>query len=164
VQALADAGVTDNTLLVFTNDNGGEQLSRNVPLFNRQGTVWEGGIRVPAIMKWPGVIPSVRVTDQVGMNLLPTLTGESLEVERTLFWRGTGQRNRAVHSGDWKSVIQDLSWGTASFVYNVQTDMGERDDVARYRPEVARRLRGLLNDWEAEVNGEAEARGIRTPG
>jgi arylsulfatase A-like enzyme len=188
VQALADAGVTDNTLLVFTNDNGGEWLSRNAPLFNRKGTVWEGGIRVPAIMKWPGVIPSGRVTDQVGitmdvtatilavtgapmpddlaldgMNLLPILTGESLEVERTLFWRGTGQRNRAVRSGDWKLVIQDLSWGTASFVYNVRTDVGERDDVAKYRPDVARRLRGLLNAWEAEVNGEAEARGLRAP-
>ncbi len=43
--------------MIFTNDNGGEWLSRNAPLFNRKFTVYEGGIRVPAIMRWPGRIP-----------------------------------------------------------------------------------------------------------
>lgn len=186
VQAIADAGLAENTLLVFTNDNGGEWLSRNAPLFNRKGTVWEGGIRVPAIMKWPGVIPAGRVTDQVGItmdvtatilavtatpipadldldgiNLLPILTGESAEVERTLFWRATGGVHRAVRSGDWKLVIEDLIWGRASFVFNVRTDVGERNDMANIRQDVARRLRGLLDDWEADVDAEAEAGGFR---
>ena len=186
VQAIADAGLAENTLLVFTNDNGGEWLSRNAPLFNRKGTVWEGGIRVPAIMKWPGVIPAGRVTDQVGItmdvtatilavtatpipadldldgiNLLPILTGESAEVECTLFWRATGGVHRAVRSGDWKLVIEDLIWGRASFVFNVRTDVGERNDMANIRQDVARRLRGLLDDWEADVDAEAEAGGFR---
>ena len=47
-----------NTLVIFTNDNGGEWLSRNAPLFHRKDSVWEGGIRVPAIMRWPGQIPA----------------------------------------------------------------------------------------------------------
>jgi len=180
VQAIADAGLTENTLVVFTNDNGGEWLSRNTPLFNRKGTVWEGGIRVPAIMTWPGVIPAGRVTDQVGItmdvtatilaitgasvpgdleldgiNLLPLLTGESPEVERTLFWRATGKFDRAVRSGDWKLLVQNVDWGRATFVFNVRDDPGERNDLANVRQDVARRLRGLLNEWEADVGAEA---------
>ena len=47
------AGLSENTLVIFTNDNGGEWLSRNAPLFHRKWTLWEGGIRVPAILRWP---------------------------------------------------------------------------------------------------------------
>ncbi len=186
VQAIADAGLTENTLVVFTNDNGGEWLSRNAPLFNRKGTVCEGGIRVPAIMAWPGVIPAGPVTGQVGItmdvtatilaatgasvptdldldgiNLLPILTGEAPEVERTLFWRATGGIDRAVRSGDWKLLIQDVDWGRASFVFNVQDDPGERNDLSNIRQDVARRLRGLLDEWVADVEAEAKAGGSR---
>ena len=56
--ALDELGLTRNTIVIFTNDNGGEWLSRNAPLFHRKGTVWEGGIRVPAILRWPGHIPA----------------------------------------------------------------------------------------------------------
>ena len=172
----------DVTLVIFTNDNGGEWLSRNSPLFNRKATVWEGGIRVPAILKWPGVIPADGVTDQVGItmdltatilavtgarvpadvdlegiNLLPILTGEMPEVARTLFWRNADGTGRAVRSGDWKLVVDARS----SFVFNVRTDVGERNDMANIRQGVARRLRGLLEEWEADVNAEAEAGGYR---
>ena len=95
-------------------DNGGEWVSRNAPLFNRKGTVWEGGIRVPAILRWPGHLPTGKVSGQVGIvqdvtasilaatgttvppsarpdgiNLLPMLDGRSPLVERTLFFRFT---------------------------------------------------------------------------
>ena len=56
--ALDRQGLAANTLVIFTNDNGGEWLSRNAPLFNRKFTLYEGGIRVPAIMRWPGRIPA----------------------------------------------------------------------------------------------------------
>ena len=55
--ALERAGLTRNTLVIFTNDNGGEWLSRNAPFFHRKGTLWEGGIRVPLIMRWPARLP-----------------------------------------------------------------------------------------------------------
>ena len=55
--ALADQGLAENTMVIFTNDNGGEWLSRNAPLFHRKWTLWEGGIRVPTIFRWPGRIP-----------------------------------------------------------------------------------------------------------
>ncbi len=177
VRALNDAGVSDNTLVIFTNDNGGEWLARNAPLFNRKWTVWEGGIRVPAILRWPGVIPAGRVTDQVGItmdltatilavteaklpadiglegiNLLPILTAQAPEEERTLFWRSVDGR-RAVRSGDWKLVVD----GPNTFVFNLRTDVGERNDMANIRQDVARRLRLMLAEWEADVNAEAEA-------
>ena len=186
VQALADGGLTENTLVVFTNDNGGEWLSRNAPLFNRKWTVWEGGIRVPGIFRWPGVVPAGRVTDQVGItmditatilavtnavipedltldgiNLLPIVMGQAPEEARTLYWRTANGRDRAVRSGDWKLVVQGSQGGRPSFVYNVRRDVGERNDMANIRQDVARRLRGLLDDWEAEVNAEAEGGGSR---
>jgi arylsulfatase A-like enzyme len=58
LQTLQRLGLTENTIVIFTNDNGGEWLSNGGPLFNRKWTVWEGGIRVPALIKWPGHIPS----------------------------------------------------------------------------------------------------------
>ena len=110
-----------HTIVIFTNDNGGEWLSHGGPLFHRKGSVWEGGIRVPALVRWPGRIPAGRVSRQVGhdhgpdgvdprrrrrrrcpprrkldgMNLLPILEGRAPEVERTLFWRVTGARAAA---------------------------------------------------------------------
>jgi arylsulfatase A-like enzyme len=182
ILALTDAGLSENTLVIFTNDNGGEWLSNNAPLFNRKWSVWEGGIRVASIVRWPGVIPANRVTPQVGItmdltatilavtntrvpaeldldgiNLLPILTGETPTVERTLFWRSPSRADRAVRSGDWKLVVQGSQGGRPSFVFNVRTDLGERNDMTNVRQDVARRLRGLLDAWEAEVDADAEA-------
>ena len=58
LEALDRRGLRENTIVIFTNDNGGEWLSRNTPFFHNKGTVWEGGIRVPAILRWPGHIPA----------------------------------------------------------------------------------------------------------
>src|SRR5690606_37853786 len=74
LDAIERAGLRERTLVVFTNDNGGEWLSRNAPLFNRKWTVWEGGIRVPAIVRWPGVVPEGAVTGQVGITMDFTAT------------------------------------------------------------------------------------------
>jgi len=177
-------GIADDTLVIFTNDNGGEWLSRRDPLFHRKWTVWEGGIRVPTLIRWPGRIPAGRVSDQVGitmdftrtilelagaetpanlegMNLMPILRGDAPEVERTLYWRTNvgGQTQRAVRSGDWKLVVD----GNATFVFNLRTDPGERQDLANLRQDVAHRLRPMVDDWIDEVEAEAVERGLREP-
>jgi arylsulfatase A-like enzyme len=168
-----------NTIVLFTNDNGGEWLSSNGPLFNRKWTVWEGGIRVPALARWPGRIPAGKVSDQVGItmdlaasilavagarvppearhegvNLFPIWEGKEPEVERTLYWRTSvgGRTQKAVRSGDWKLVLD----GGHTFVFNVRTDIGERVDLAGRRQDIARKLRPLLDAWERDVDGEAK--------
>ena len=179
VSTLEKLGLTRNTLVIFTNDNGGEWLSRNAPLFHRKTTIWEGGIRVPLIMKWPARIPAGRTTPQAGfvfdltttilaaagaavpaearfegINLLPVVTGQTPVVERTLFFRVTGARaQRAVRQGDWKLLLD----GGGVFLYNLRSDMGERNDLAKERPEIARRLRPLILEWEKDVDSEAKA-------
>src|SRR5262245_57331997 len=110
LDGLARRGLAENTLVVFVSDNGGEWLSRNDPLFNRKDTVWEGGIRVPAILRWPGHVPAGRVSGQVGITMdltasflalagvkrgdlrlegvdLVTALARGESIERDLFWR-----------------------------------------------------------------------------
>lgn len=175
--ALQRTGLAANTLVIFTNDNGGEWLSRNAPLFHRKDTVWEGGIRVPLVMRWPGRVPAGRVTPQVGItmdltatilaaagvavpaaakadgiDLMPIVEGRRPVVERTLFFRNVlpARAQRAVRQGDWKVIVD----GPNTMLFNVRTDLGERDDQARSRQDIVRRLRPLIAAWEADVDGK----------
>jgi arylsulfatase A-like enzyme len=179
VQTVARLGLTDNTIIIFTNDNGGEWLSNNGPLFNRKWTVWEGGIRVPAIVKWPGRIRAASVSDQAaitfdwsasivaaagvdvpasyeGINLFPILEGRMPKQERTFFWRSAPGSNRtqsAVRQGDWKLVVD----ANHLLLYNLPGDVGERNDLTAQRPDIVRRLRPMLADWARSVDGDAKA-------
>lgn len=182
LDTLKGLGLDQNTLVIFTNDNGGEWMSRNAPLFHYKGTVWEGGIRVPAIMRWPGHVLPAKVSAQPGItmdltatilaatgtpgpqgaplegiNLLPILGGRAPNVERTLFWRlaTNNTRQLAVRQGDWKLLID----GAHAFVFNLATDVGERNDLAKTQQgqDVARRLQPLIAAWERDVDDDATA-------
>jgi arylsulfatase A-like enzyme len=184
LQSLRRRGLERNTLVIYMQDNGGEWLSRNAPLFNRKGTVWEGGIRVPAIFKWPGHLPAGRVSNQVGIvqdvtasilaatgtsvpsqakpdgvNLVPILEGRTDASERTLFFRfSTGATKQvAVRQGSWKLLVD----GGKRYVFDLSKDIGERNDLARQRQDIARRLRPLIDTWEADVDAEASANAAR---
>ena len=155
--AIDTLGLARTTLVIFTNDNGGEWLSRNAPLFHRKDTVWEGGIRVPAIFRWPGLLPAGKTSPQVGItmdlsasilaatrtpvpadarlegiNLLPYLAGRAPPRERTLFWRVTSDTRvqTAVRKGDWKLLID----GDDLLLFHLATDIGERVDLAWQQP------------------------------
>jgi arylsulfatase A-like enzyme len=69
LESLDRLGLRENTIVIFTNDNGGECLSRMGPLFHHKSSLWEGGIRVPAIVRWPGHIPAGSVSRQVGITM-----------------------------------------------------------------------------------------------
>src|SRR4030095_5899895 len=69
LQVLRDIGQDRNTLIIFTSDNGGERYSRNWPFSFRKGSCWEGGIRVPAIMRWTGTIPAKKTTEQAAITM-----------------------------------------------------------------------------------------------
>jgi len=176
MRTLERLGLERNTLVIFTNDNGGEWLSRNAPLFNRKGTLWEGGIRVASIFRWPGRLPAGKSSDQPGifmdltssilaatntpvprdarlegLNLLPILEGRSPHVERTFFWRTANQK--AVRRGDWKLLVN----GTAMFLFNLRADISERVDLAAQRIDLIREMRPLIAAWEADVDAERKA-------
>jgi arylsulfatase A-like enzyme len=178
LDALKAQGFERDTLVVFTSDNGGEWLSRNDPLFHRKDTVWEGGIRVPAIVRWPGVVPADRVSPQVGItmdlsatflaragvtrpdlalegiDLMPVLTGEAVR-DRTLYWRmhrPPDLTQRAVRQGDYK-YVEDAG---LRFLFNVRDDPGERRDLAGRETVRVRALRALADAWEKDVDLEAK--------
>ncbi len=155
--ALERRGIARNTLVIFTNDNGGEWLSRNAPLSNRKSTLWEGGIRVPLILRWPGHLPANATSTQVaitmdlrldGIDLLPSLSGRSPIVERKLFWRITRFRNqRAVRWGRWKLLRE----GADFYLFDVARDPGERNDLTAANLDVVRKLSAALDEWEKDV-------------
>jgi arylsulfatase A-like enzyme len=179
LSTLERLGLTRNTLVIYTQDNGGEWLSRNAPLFHRKNTVWEGGIRVPAIFKWPGRIPAGKTSGQVGIvmdltatilavtnspvpadarlegiNLLPLIQDGARRTERTLFWRVTGaaRRQRAVRQGDWKLLLD----GGVPMLYNLANDIGERNDLTNQHSDIVKRLLPLITKWEEDVDAEAK--------
>ena len=167
---------------MFTSDNGGEWLSHNAPLFHRKSTLWEGGIRVPALMRWPAHLPAGAVSKQVGItmdltasflaaagvappaaykpegiNLLPMLK-ERRTVERTLFWRikTAGRDQKAVRRGRWKYIRDGVGIidSVHEMVFDLDRDIGERDDQAYRQIPLLVELRKLVADWEASVDAE----------
>jgi len=184
--ALRASGHANDTMVIFTNDNGGVWLSNSGPLFHRKFSAWEGGIRVPAIIRWPDHLPRGAVSTQVGItmdlttsilaatdtpvpadarldgiNLLPILQGKSPMVERSLFWRTAGggplnMNQKAVRSGDWKLLIDGAEPFT--LLFNVRDDPSERQDLFAKHRDVAVRLRAQLAEWERDVDAEAKAR------
>jgi arylsulfatase A-like enzyme len=178
--ALERGGLANNTLVIFTNDNGGEWLSRNAPLYHRKATLWEGGIRVPLILRWPGRLPAAKTSAQPaitfditasilaatrtplpegyhpdGIDLLPILRGDSPAVERRLFWRVNrpNRQQRAVRSGRWKLLVD----GGQYLLFDLVADPGERADLAAQHPDIVLALKGALADWERDVDQQVRS-------
>ena len=179
MKTIETLGLAQNTLVIFTNDNGGEWLSNNAPLFHRKDTLWEGGIRVPTIFRWPGRLPSGKTSAQVGItmdltatilaathtpvpanaglegiDLLPILGAQSPLIERTLFWRidSVDRQQKAVRKGEWKLLLD----GDDLLLFHLRTDIGERNDLARQRPDLVAKLLPLITRWEKDVDAEAK--------
>jgi arylsulfatase A-like enzyme len=175
LSALERHGLTRNTLVIFTNDNGGEWLSRNTPLAHRKSTLWEGGIRVPLILRWPERLPRGKTSAQVaatmdvtasilaasgtpipsghrldGIDILPALSGASPVVDRQLFWRVTRPeiQQKAVRSGRWKLLIDQRHY----LLFDLSEDAAERRDLAAAHPDLVVKLKNLHAAWEKEVD------------
>ena len=178
MSALRRNGLAENTLVIFTSDNGGyltygrefRNISSNGPWRGQKTQLYEGGHRVPAIFHWPGRIkPGVtaatahsvdlfptlarladhRSVKSDGMDLTPLLFRGEAPPARRFFWRAGAKR--AVRDGEWKLVRE----GKEAELFNLTADPGEGRNLARLHPEKLRELERAWQDWEADVNRSA---------
>ncbi|MDP1740744.1 sulfatase [Polaromonas sp.] len=165
IQALQQQGLTDNTLVVFTSDNGGERFSDNWPLVGGKMDLTEGGIRVPWIAHWPAQIEAGQVSEQHcmtmdwsatmldaagvqadpgypldGASLMPVLRQPGHRFHRPLHWRMNHRGQRALRDGDWKYLQVDGN----DYLFNIPADERERANLAGREPE---RLAAMREDW-----------------
>ena len=177
-------GLTEDTIVIFTSDNGA--LARpgegsNLPLRAKKGTTWEGGQRVPCIVRWPGHVPAGVTSDAVAtaMDFLPTFAawcGGSVPDDRTIdgrslvpllegsdpaspheaFFYYQGPNLEAVRVGKWKLHVAKTSWHedqdpAMEELYDLETDVGETTDVAATHPDVVAELRVHVERARADL-------------
>jgi arylsulfatase A-like enzyme len=174
VQALKDTNQFDNTLIIFTSDNGGERFSDNWPLVGGKMDLTEGGIRVPYIAHWPEGLKqsagqtstqhcltmdwSATILDIAGVQAAAhqPLDGQSLlgnlhipahTVERPMFWRMKHRDQRAYRLGSWKYLKVD----TYEYLFDIDTDARERANQAKRQPQRLRAMRAAYEAWNAQI-------------
>ena len=177
LNALEVNGLLDNTIVIFTSDNGGERFADTWPFTGRKTELLEGGLRIPAIISWPARLPKNRTSEQVaismdwlptlvaaagtspdpkfpsdGMNLLAGLTQGSAPVSRKLFWRYKANAQHAARDGDFKY----LKIADNTFLFNVADDPMERANLKDRRKDVFESLAGEWNSWNATMLPEVD--------
>lgn len=180
VAALHRAGVAEDTIVVFTSDNGGERFSRMWPLVGEKGDLLEGGIRVPAIVRYPARVARGVVSPQVaitmdwtatllamagapadpafpldGQDLSQVIQGLAPLSPRRLFWRFVGQRQAAVRDGDWKY----LRVGEHEYLFDLRRDPRERANLADAYPARMEELRQAFAGWNATMLPDTDVEG-----
>jgi arylsulfatase A-like enzyme len=160
--------MTQDTIVVFTSDNGGERFSDTWPFRGEKTDLLEGGIRVPLIVRWPRRLAAGKATPQVmtsmdwlptllaaagtspaaasqpdGKNLLAVLSGTEPVHERTIFWRYKAGDQAAVRSGNWKY----LKRGKVESLFDLASDPRERANLKDKSPAVFARLRKAYDQW-----------------
>lgn len=171
LDTLKEEGVDEHTLVIFFSDNG-PAIGTAGPLRGKKGSTYEGGMREPTVIRWPGKIPAGHDNDELmtAMDLLPTfakLAGAEVPDDRTIdgkdiwpvligdaespheqfFYHG-GEALKAVRSGQWK-----LHWnkGKPTQLFDLDKDVGEETNLLKSEPEVVKRLTGYLKDFEKEI-------------
>lgn len=186
---LEASGLEEQTLVIFTSDNGpwhimGDDGGDAGPLRGAKASIWEGGMRVPTVMRWPGHIPAGTVCSEVAttMDFLPTfaaLAGAEAPAGRVIdgqdirpllrdpehvqgvydgFFYYQGDRQlRAVRSGPWKLVLPFQGHPELE-LFDLQRDIGETTDVSAENPQVVERLQGLLEQMRDDIGDSVQER------
>ncbi len=190
VAALEELDLADNTLIFFTSDNGGlimrydgsEIVCSNFPLRSEKGSLYEGGVRVPLIVSWPGVTKAGSLCeettisvdfyqtflqlagakaqkDQVldGVSLVPLLKSPTAHLERqALYWHYPhyhhSRPSSSIRMGDWKA-IEFFDTGKVE-LYNLKKDLSQKKNLATNFPEKVAQLQEMLRQWRDEVNAQ----------
>lgn len=171
LDALKRTGVDDNTLVIFFSDNGGarKNFANNGALRDFKQSVYEGGIRVPFIVRWPGKLPEGAVCDEPvisldivpticaavgarlpddrvydGKNMLPVLRAQTKKpLHKILFWED-GVKQWAVREGKWKLLFNREG---SLELYDLEGDIGEQNNLAKQNPEIVKRLQRAYTAW-----------------
>lgn len=174
ITSLKESGQYENSIILFTSDNGGHlpDLANNGPLRDGKQSMYEGGLRVPTVVVWPGQIAAGSSTNQVnvsmdiyptllqlagveinhtieGRSFLNTLLGDSLEEERVLYFTRReggltygGKAYHALRKGDWK-LLQNSPYQPME-LYNLKTDPKEENDLIKSEPAVFKEMNSIL--------------------
>ena len=170
--ALEANGQAENTIVIFTSDNGGERFSKVWPLRGMKGELLEGGIRVPSILRWPGRIQAGTRSELVhmtmdwmptllaaagvaekdlpaldGQNLLPHLLAGTNGAPRPLFWRHKAQDQRAAMEGQFKY----LAMTGHEFLFDIAADPREVANLKTVQPEIFARLKAAFTAWDKDM-------------
>ncbi|MBM3759004.1 MAG: sulfatase [Acidobacteria bacterium] len=193
MKTLEETGVADNTLILFSADNGGvtsrewknRPVTSNLPLRSGKGHLYEGGIRVPTVVRWPGVVkpgstcsdpvvsydyaPTIADAAGIPTQKLPAMDGRSFTSllrgragkVRDLFWHyphyspQKGRPAAAIRNGDDKLIL--FFEDNHAELYNLKADIGETTDLAQSQPAKAAAMRKRLEAWLKETNAQIPA-------
>ena len=179
LDALKSNGLDDNTIVIFTTDNG-PAAGKAHPLRGKKGSTFEGGPRVPAVIRWPGRIPAGQTIDEVmtAMDLLPTfarLSGGTVPADRVIDGKDIwpvltkqakspheavfvyrGNELKAVRSGKWKlhlalPAAKGAKGPSKPALYDLDADIGESKNVYAQHPEVVARLRARVKAFQEDL-------------
>ena len=170
-------GLTDNTMVIYTHDHGGRHLVDHGPLFHGFANLYEAGIRVPAIIRYPNHLPAGRTVSMPGISMDLTATiltaaglgdvAESLDgmdlvplpseharlIRRTFYWQNDfydfGKQRAIIDGGFFKY----MEHGNTRFLFDLREDVGERNNLYYKQQEYAERLRTRLTQWQHSVSG-----------
>jgi N-acetylgalactosamine-6-sulfatase len=178
LRKLEDQNSQDNTLVIFMSDNGASRSGSNLPFSGFKGNLFEGGIRVPCVVKWSGVLREGMVSNQPcitmdfsrsivrsagakppknrsfdGIDILRAVETNQPVQKRTLFWRARrGQRTRkAVRDGFLKYIRLQEGNDVKEYLFDLEQDPAEENNLFSERKEDVRKLKILLDDWEEKV-------------
>ena len=181
LETLKDKNISNNTVVIFASDNGANRKGRNFPFSGGKGRLFEGGIRVPCIIKWPGKIRGGTVSDQPAMtmdltNSIVRIAGAKppdqrtfdgidiikwIEInqpsqDRALFWRARrGQRtSKAVRDASLKYIYNKEGEDIQEYLFDLEKDPAEENNLFLTKKEDVRRLKAKLEKWEKEVKHE----------
>lgn len=172
--------LSNNTLVIFFSDNGGSSIADNFPLSGKKGTMWEGGLRVPCLMRWPGIIEKGKIADNFissleifptlleitgivkpdslildGFSIYPFLAGEKELERKEMFW--DFREECAARVGNLKWISSERRKNNNGF-FDLSEDPGERDDLSGEKTDQLKMVQTKFHQWKKEMEN-AEPRG-----
>lgn len=181
ISQLKELGVADNTLIIFTSDNGGDRLARNAPFSGKKGKLREGGIHVPLTMVWPGKIIAESknqvpaITMDLSQTILETIKADfkaqsdglslfgtdNLRKQRSLFWRNGYIHEKAARKGNWKYLREKKKGKYVEQLFDLSKDKAEKNNIRKQYPEKFDELKKAFSQWAEEMPFEQKLFGFK---